>query len=189
MYCPKCSQQQVSEAMRFCSRCGFPLDGVTELIASDGVLAATENESEGPRLSPRQKGVRKALLLLIPSFVLLVSAGLIHDKIFDKPSLGEAIILFGPGIMCLTVGLVRLLHALLLEESAPRVKEKISKSRANTVAQLRATRNNSALPPAQSAPASGWTQRLNTAEMVQVPSVTENTTKLLNNSADPGEHN
>jgi ribosomal protein L37E len=33
MYCPKCSQQQVSEEVRFCSRCGFSLSAVRELIA------------------------------------------------------------------------------------------------------------------------------------------------------------
>lgn len=187
MYCPKCSQQQISEEMRFCSRCGFPLGGITELIASDGILAPSENESEGQRLSPRQKGVRKALLLLLPSFVLLISAGLIRDKVFDRPSLAEAMILFGPGIICLTLGVVRLFYALLLEESAPRIKEKVSNSKPDTAAQLAATRNNFALPPAQSIPASGWQQRLNTAEMAQVPSVTENTTKLLSNSLDPDE--
>jgi len=32
MHCPKCGQQQVSDEMRFCSRCGFALGIVTELI-------------------------------------------------------------------------------------------------------------------------------------------------------------
>ena len=34
MYCPKCSQLQISEEMRFCSRCGFALGAVRELVAS-----------------------------------------------------------------------------------------------------------------------------------------------------------
>ena len=28
MFCPQCGQQQVSDVTRYCSRCGFPLDGV-----------------------------------------------------------------------------------------------------------------------------------------------------------------
>ena len=38
MYCPKCSQQQISDAVRFCSRCGFQLGVVAELLETDGVL-------------------------------------------------------------------------------------------------------------------------------------------------------
>lgn len=188
MYCPKCSQEQISDNMRFCSRCGLALAGVTELVANDGISASSKDTAEGQRLSPRQRGVRKALLLLVPSFVLLISAGLIHDKVFDKPSLGEAIILFGPGIMCLTIGLVRLLHALLLEDGAARTTEAFSNTGTKPVGQLGATRIHSALPPAQGVSASSWKQQPNTAEMVQAPSVTEHTTKLLNNSIDPDEH-
>ena len=58
MYCPQCSQQQVSENVRFCSRCGFSLQIVTALLTNDGALpehAVAEVES---RLSRRQKGVR-----------------------------------------------------------------------------------------------------------------------------------
>ena len=32
MYCPNCGQQQVSEEMRFCSRCGLALSGLTEWL-------------------------------------------------------------------------------------------------------------------------------------------------------------
>ena len=34
MYCPRCSQQQVSEETKFCSRCGLPLGLVSELLAA-----------------------------------------------------------------------------------------------------------------------------------------------------------
>jgi len=35
MYCPKCSQQQVSDDIRFCPRCGFQLDAVKGLFAEN----------------------------------------------------------------------------------------------------------------------------------------------------------
>lgn len=38
MHCPRCGQQQVSGETKFCSRCGFQLVIVTELLANGGVL-------------------------------------------------------------------------------------------------------------------------------------------------------
>ena len=38
MHCPRCGQQQVSDETKFCSRCGFQLVIVTELLANGGVL-------------------------------------------------------------------------------------------------------------------------------------------------------
>ena len=38
MYCPRCGQQQVSEEIKFCSRCGFPLGLVSEIIMHGGFL-------------------------------------------------------------------------------------------------------------------------------------------------------
>jgi hypothetical protein len=35
MFCPKCGHQQASETTRYCSRCGMPLDGVTDLLSSN----------------------------------------------------------------------------------------------------------------------------------------------------------
>ncbi|HAF15758.1 MAG TPA: zinc ribbon domain-containing protein, partial [Blastocatellia bacterium] len=36
MYCPKCGQQQASDAVRFCSRCGFLLEGTAAVLATGG---------------------------------------------------------------------------------------------------------------------------------------------------------
>lgn len=35
MYCPKCRHQQATDNVRYCSRCGFQLDHVRELLASE----------------------------------------------------------------------------------------------------------------------------------------------------------
>jgi len=53
MYCPKCSQQQISDNIRYCSRCGFPLNVVVDLLAYDGVLAALEMKGKQQELTPR----------------------------------------------------------------------------------------------------------------------------------------
>lgn len=38
MHCPRCGQQQSSSIIKFCSRCGFQLGLVGELLANDGTL-------------------------------------------------------------------------------------------------------------------------------------------------------
>ena len=38
MHCPSCGQQQVSLETKFCSRCGFPLGVVSEVLAHGGFL-------------------------------------------------------------------------------------------------------------------------------------------------------
>jgi len=46
MYCPKCSQIQTEDGLRFCSRCGFQLGVVKELLAEPGSAPATGAGSE-----------------------------------------------------------------------------------------------------------------------------------------------
>lgn len=36
MFCPKCSQQQISEEVRYCSRCGFELAAVSDALRHKG---------------------------------------------------------------------------------------------------------------------------------------------------------
>ena len=46
MFCPQCGQQQVTGVIRFCSRCGFPLDGVIQLLSNGGALPAYRSASQ-----------------------------------------------------------------------------------------------------------------------------------------------
>ena len=66
MFCPQCSQQQVAGEMRFCSRCGFPLTIVSQLVSSGGALEGFDVDGNR-QLSPRQKGIRKGALFMIPA--------------------------------------------------------------------------------------------------------------------------
>ena len=173
MYCPQCSQEQVSEEMRFCSRCGFPLAVVSQLVAGGGALAGFD--AEGKRqLSPRQKGVRWGALLMIISGVLIPIVALMTAMKSDF------FVLFLPVLLVFLIGLARLLHAYLLAAKTPNEIE--SSSTAGTK-QLAAART-SALPAGQSIPATNWRQPVNTSEMAQPLSVTENTTKLLTDETE-----
>jgi hypothetical protein len=68
MYCPKCSQQQLSEQVRFCSRCGFNLDTVKASLAADGGVAMTPAH-------PRQRDVNIGVTLMF--FGTLLAYGLL----------------------------------------------------------------------------------------------------------------
>jgi hypothetical protein len=174
MYCPQCSQEQVSEEMRFCSRCGFPLAIVTQLVRNGGALEGFDPDARG-ELSPRQKGIRWGLILMIVSLLLVPLAAVMTAMKSDFFAL------FVPVLTLFALGLGRLLHAYLLAQSTP---TEIGKSSAVKRNKQLPDAYAAALPAAQSIPAATWKQPVNTSEMAQPLSVTDNTTRLLNDESE-----
>lgn len=176
MYCPKCSQQQVSDEVRFCSRCGFTLGTVRELISSGGALVEREAGAQAGELSPALTGVRKGVWIMLASLPLALVAGLLTtiDDAF-------AIFLLLPAL-CFVVGFGRLLYGTFIEGKAPRVKRGSSQPHVASV--MPAQLGSPELRPARVPSIEDFNaQRMTTAEMVQPPSVTENTTRLLDSDA------
>ena len=177
MHCPQCGQQQISGEVRFCKSCGFPLDGVRELLASGGISSTIETESHKPRQSPRRQGVRQGVMLFFMFMVSVPLYGLIGKPVYALPPL------------FLMAGLMRILYAVIFQEGAPRKKKQDSSPpyvAPITTDQSGTEGSGSALPPAQSVPVTAFNARRgDTREMVNPPSVTEHTTKLLNESPDP----
>ena len=170
MFCPKCSQQQASDHMRFCSRCGFPLGVVANLIAHDGVLIEARENVEEVRLTPRQKGVREGAWFLLVSLVVGFFISLLSVFVIGRPELFVSVIA-GTFFLC---GILRIAYAYMFEQDA------LNGKRVSEQVQLGRSAGDYALPPIQSIPAtSGNAEGMNTAEMVSSPSVTEHTTKLL----------
>jgi hypothetical protein len=175
MFCPQCSQRQVSEEMRFCSRCGFPLEMVSQLVANAGILTAPVRE-EGTGLSPRQRGIRKAGIFLILSIVLAPIVGLMTAMKEDF------FVLFLPLLMVFIFGLARLLYALFLEQSTQPIIATASLTASAVGAKQLQAPDRARLSEAQSVPianSASWRQPVKTSEIAQPPSVTDNTTKLL----------
>ena len=177
MHCPQCGQKQISPEMRFCKSCGFSLDGVKQLLATDGIPSTPDKESPKDRQSPRRKGVRQGVILLFISMVFMPFIDLI-----GKPQ-GN----FLPMIF-LMAGLMRILYAVIFQEGAPRNKQQarsLPNVGAVTTDQLGTETRGSALPPSHTVPASVFSApQMGTAKIVSQPSVTEHTTKLLNESQD-----
>ncbi|MEK6279819.1 MAG: zinc ribbon domain-containing protein [Acidobacteriota bacterium] len=78
MYCPKCSQEQVFEEVKFCSRCGFQLNAVKELLTSDATQTANINEPhEGSNISRQRDVILGAMMMLAGVALAAASTGLI----------------------------------------------------------------------------------------------------------------
>jgi hypothetical protein len=182
MYCPNCGQQQATSDLRFCSRCGFLLEGVIALLANGGVLPVTNAGGQGRKLSPRQKGVRQGALLMLSTVLIVPLVAIISAFIIGAPKIFIPI----AAITCFLGGLMRILYALLMEESTPSLAENPQSFYVppGTSTELGARSRPAALPPQRSMPVSGW-RRADTSELVTPPSVTEKTTRLLNEKEKP----
>ena len=169
MFCPKCGQQQVADNTRFCSRCGLPISGLVEWLASyDRVLTGREAGATGGALTQRRKGIRRGAKLMFVSGVLLpVFFGLCF--LVENP---------GPLFVPLTVffaGLALLLYALMFSEDISPTNPQPAKP-----SRLGPMFGNAALPPAANIGMhSAAGPQVRTAELAQPPSVTEHTTKFL----------
>jgi hypothetical protein len=163
MFCPNCGQQQVSGEMRFCSRCGLALTGLAEWVAGGILPVRPAEQTQLSEPSPRRKHIRRASKLmffsgvLLPVFLLLCAA------------IGEG----GPMILpvgLLFTALVWMLYArLFIDDTTPAIAQAAQQPAFGSVPAR------GSLPPAVGRP------QVRTNELAQQPSVTEHTTRLLDN--------
>jgi hypothetical protein len=173
MFCPQCGQQQVSDVTRFCSRCGFPLDGAAAILASGGALPAPYQPGY-KQMSPRSKGIRQGALLMLSTLLIVPLMAIIAVGLLDL----HGAIVGITAVTCFLGGLLRIFYALLMEDAVAPANPTGYVEPVDPQFGRRA--QNPALPPASINPATAsWRPRPNTAELYQPPSVTENTTRLL----------
>src|SRR5215211_7030964 len=118
MFCPQCGQQQVTGVIRFCSRCGFPLDGVIQLLGNGGVLPVYRASDEPVQISPRRKGVKQGGLLLLSGALIVPILGMFAS--FTHGSAFLEILVALAAMICFIGGPMRMLYAALFEEPAPK---------------------------------------------------------------------
>lgn len=176
MFCPQCGQQQLSGIVRFCSRCGFPLDGVIQLLSSGGMLPVYQASDEPPKESARRKGVKQGGLLLLSGAVLVPLFGVMAS--YSNSAFLEILTAFA-AIICFVGGPLRMLYAAVFEEGAPNpFQQPRPYVSAQAPHQFNPHVQQPALPPKHVQPPA-WRSRPITAELATPPSVTENTTRLL----------
>ena len=176
MFCPQCGQQQTTGAIRFCSRCGFPLDNVIQLLGSGGMMPVYRTSEEPAPVSARRKGVKQGGMLLLSGAVIVPLIGVMAS--FGHSAFLEILTAFA-AIICFIGGPLRMLYAALFEEGA---QSPVRMYGPPPVARPQfgpPTMQHQPLPPPAARTPSGWRPRPNTAELVTPPSVTENTTRLL----------
>src|SRR6476661_9420124 len=71
MYCPACGQERVSDATNYCSRCGFLLNGVADLIAMGGKLPVRPQAIGWRTPSPRNRGLKQGLFIFLLTFLIV----------------------------------------------------------------------------------------------------------------------
>jgi hypothetical protein len=187
MYCPKCGQSQVSADVRFCSRCGFPLVVVGDLLVTGGVLPAhmSGHEGTGARpVSPRRRGVKKGVGLLLASILLIPFFGIMHEAI------GTPLEFMMLGAIGILAGFLRIIYAAFFEDAAPRVPHFVPPPQLYTppIASRLHAGAPAELPTAQGVPVNDYRQpQVHTSEIMRPPSVTDHTTRLLDKQPDPSE--
>jgi|SRR5215213_614242 len=156
MYCPNCGQQQVSEEMRFCSRCGLALSGLAEWMAS-GMLVRRADETRALSPSRRRKQMRRAAKLMFVSGVLMpIGIGISAAADNPGPVILPALLFFA--------SIVWMVYArLFIDGTSPVLNPGTQQSAFGSMPTTRVS-----LPP-----------QVRTNELAQAPSVTEHTTKLL----------
>ena len=162
MYCPQCGQQQVSDVTRYCSRCGFLLDGVAQVMASAGALPTRYVQAGAyKQLSPRSKGVRQGAMLMLSTLLVVPLISIISVFILGHPEIIVPI----AAMICFIGGLLRIIYALMMEEPISQMSlEPVAGYAPPATSQFERAARNTALPPASANPATGWRSRPNTAK-------------------------
>ena len=171
MHCPRCGEQQSSNEIRFCRKCGLAMDDVKEILAPEGFAA------KKPKKSTTGSAVRQGLGLVLFGFVLVALLAILRDlnlvpQVFVKIAalvfcVGGAIRMaypyaFGKDVSSKTE------NTLLENDEGHRLEGNIS--------------TNKLLPQAQFyPPINSVIENYDTAEILSPPSVTEDSTRLLKN--------
>lgn len=178
MHCPKCGQQQISNETRFCSRCGFLLTGVAEVVANDGIVPAAKGSAFATG-SPRRRGVMQGAFIFLLSFLIVPLIAMITVALNAEP-FGVAI----AAVMLTMGGLLRVVYALMFESGAS-----ANAALPASPAQVSGATASQQLAGGQSIPASVYAPPTgvwrDTNDLAATPgSVTDSTTKLLSKQDD-----
>ena len=175
MHCPRCGQQQISEEIKFCSRCGFPLGLISEVISHGGSLPQLAELREKRTVFTRRNGVIFSFFWFM--FFLLIMAPIWGILDVDELAGASAILGIFGGIMLMTASLIFL-------KPTPKNYNLQTQELPAAHPQTLYGGKQTALPPQQSIPVDVYAppQQGNWRDTNDLtpPSVTDNTTKLLN---------
>lgn len=182
MFCPQCGQEKISNETNYCSRCGFLLVAVSDLLQTGGINPSALSTANPTIQSPRKRGLKQGLFLFLLTFLVAPLMGMISMALNVEPiGVGIAV------IICFIGGLLRMVYALMFESAesgAPTLEEKIIAGTAS----LQSPKKHF-LPPQNTNPAAQYFAPAqgnwrDTTDLTPA-SVTEGTTKLLEKDETP----
>ncbi len=109
MHCPTCGQIQISADTSYCSRCGFLLTEVSQILENGGLPVRSEakRSNSGWR---QNRGFKRGLLVFLLTFLVVPILTILTIAVDEEPFVVViAAILFGLG------GLLKMVWALLFE--------------------------------------------------------------------------
>ena len=150
------------------------MEGVNSLLASGGIPRYIPPGNK--QVSPRTKGVKQGAMLMLSTLLVVPVLAILLVAILDGPP--EIVAL--AAIFCFVGGLLRMLYALLMEDAYPQIEmNQVAPYAPPGQPQFDRSARNAGLPPASVNAAPSWRPQPNTAELAHRPSITENTTRLL----------
>lgn len=181
MHCPRCGQEQASADTKYCSRCGFQLDFVAELLANGGTLPQLASLVNSGSIYSRKNGVMFAVVWFILFTLLLTPIA----AVLDIDGFDEIVPIFGI-LGVFGSALILIISLIYLPSSKkPFVAGRTVDPASMPVGLFQRQGTAAALPPQQSQPASVYTapqgswKAPETGELAIPGSITEGTTKLL----------
>jgi hypothetical protein len=181
MYCPRCGQQQLSDQTKFCSRCGFQLGIVCELLINGGFLPqlAELANKKSTKFTRRNGLIFTLFWFLFFLFIMAPFWGIVDVE--ELAALSAILAIFG--------GFIFLLVSLLILKKPNGLPQHLQMDPGQFNQQPAALYGNpvqQALPPQQSEPVSSYSppaagswRAPDTGEFARPGSVTDSTTKLL----------
>lgn len=176
MFCPQCGQERVSSETNYCSRCGFLLTAVGDLLYTGGISPRGTQTSRSD--SPRKRGLKQGLFMFLLTFLFVPLAGMISLALNVEPiAAGITAVFFFIG------GLLRMVYAVMFESGDPGAPTLEEKALAGVAAFRSSRTSQEALPPRTTEPAAMFippaSGNWRDTNDLQPTSVTENTTRLL----------
>ena len=170
MYCPKCGREEAAEEIRFCPKCGFALDRVRSLIRDERAGALTVRGDAGAASTRKKDVIAGASVMTVVALVIMLLA---VSSAAPTPTLAVVIPL-------LILWALLVSGVLLSRHAVDEVRKLFSREPGRLYAgeQEPVTGRGGELGPGEVDPRRGlW--KAATSELEPVPSVTEQTTGLL----------
>lgn len=164
MHCPKCGHQQAANEVKYCSRCGFYLGLVAELLLIDGALPGRDVVLSKPPRTARKKKIRQGAKVIYFSAVLFIITLVVSLASETPEFLLLPLIVFVAGLFWIFY------HLLFTDEKEGAVRFPVQQQGPPHRPMLRPEDNRMRVADPRN---------VNTADMQHQPSVTDHTTQLF----------